>query len=369
MSSKRVNRFLLSVGLLPASLLMIGGLPPALAQAIRQCPLTERGKDPGVPAVTAQQVDDGTSNLRDFILAVRGRAGASDEIAFACVIRQDNGLYLSDSTYLTRITPEGRNSLHGRDMSFSGRKLKPEIYQDILEALGIGPDVTDTLKALEAAGKNGNAGSFTVDGAEAYATVYLSPYLGSYVLTAGFDLTESHVISFEQEQETVDYGNPMTAAGDVVDRETLKAFVTEAGNYWIGRISEAPPESRGTLLTQMTLAIHDPTGPWQNGSVYLYAWNLASNIILLHGGFPNRYELLPLEPVAVDSATGRNVLDLLLEQVNSESGEGFAEFSFDDPNDPFDNVAIPKIGYVRTFMMSLADNDVPIVFGSGFYPR
>ena len=51
-----------------------------------------------------------------------------------------------------------------------------------------------------------------------------------------------------------------------------------------------------------------------------------------------------------DAATGRNVLDLLLEKVNSESGEGFAEFFFDDPDAPFDRVAIPGIGHVGTFI-------------------
>ena len=45
------------------------------------------------------------------------------------------------------------------------------------------------------------------------------------MILAGFDLNETHVT-----EEDIDFGDPSVTAEDVVDRGTLKAFVTEAMN-------------------------------------------------------------------------------------------------------------------------------------------
>ena len=50
------------------------------------------------------------------------------------------------------------------------------------------------------------------------------------MLVAGFDLDASHLISFAD--EAIDDGNPSVTARDVVDRATLKDFVTQAGNWY-----------------------------------------------------------------------------------------------------------------------------------------
>ena len=74
--------------------------------------------------------------------------------------------------------------------------------------------------------------SASIPGASGHAAVYNSPELGTpIVLLAGFDITESHLVSIAA--ETIDYGDPTITARDVVDRETLQAFVTQAGNYFI----------------------------------------------------------------------------------------------------------------------------------------
>ena len=51
---------------------------------------------------------------------------------------------------------------------------------------------------------------------------------GRNLMLAGFDLDASHLAP-----EVIDYGDPAVTARDVVDRETLKAFVTQAGNYFL----------------------------------------------------------------------------------------------------------------------------------------
>ena len=361
--------------LLPAGLLMMAGLlsqqtPPTLAQTseAEACPTRRPAQ---APSVTAQDVNNGARSLKDFMLAVRARAMESSGISFACVIRQEGSPWYSGSTYIVRFTPEGRVYFHGKDMSLSARQLKPSIYQDILAALGIERgDMTDLPTALAAAAR-GNGGYFPVPGAssDAYATAYIGPGFGiPAVLTVGFDLDTSHLVAFADEE--IDYGNPSIAAKDVVDRETLKAFVTEAGNYYIDRFTAGGPEAG----TRLRLAMRDPNGPWRYGSVYLYLWNLIDRTILFHAGFPNTYELQPLRPVARDAVTGEFILPQLIEAAESGPEGGFVDYHFDDPNDAFDSADIPKIGYVREFQMEISRPDgstvqVPLVFGSGFYRR
>ena len=118
--------------------------------------------------------------------------------------------------------------------------------------------------------------------------------------------------------------------------------------------------------------MRDPNGPWRHGSVYLYIWNLNSQLILFHAGFPNTYELRPLVPVARDAVTGEFILPQLIELAKSGPEGGFLEYHFDDPTDDTDSVDIPKVGYVRTFSEQIQRADgstrqVSFVVGSGFY--
>ena len=119
--------------------------------------------------------------------------------------------------------------------------------------------------------------------------------------------------------------------------------------------------------------MRDPNGPWRHdsgrhGSIYLYLWDLDGEIILFHGGFPNRYELMPLRPVARDAITGEFILPRLIAAVESGPEGGFVEYHFDDPNDDTDSVDIPKVGYVRAFSATLPIGlTLNYVVGSGFY--
>ena len=361
------SEFLLSAGLLMVAGSLASGLP-ALAQTTDVCPPTRRPAQ--APSVTAQDVNSGASSLGDFMLAVRQRALESSGISFGCVIRQEGTPWRSGSTYIVRLTPEGRVYLHAKDMSLSGRQLEPSIYQAILAALGIGRDDMANLPAALVAAAAGTGGSFPVPGAssEAYATAYIAPGFGTpFVLTAGFDLDASHLISLADEE--IDYGNPSVPAKDVVDRDTLKSFVTQAGEHYLDTLRTGREAG-----TKLRLAMRDPNGPWRHGSVYLYIWDLTNEVILLHAGFPNTYEVQPLRPVARDAVTGEFILPQLIAAAKSGPEGGFVEYHFDDPDDPFDDTDIPKVGYVREFLGEIRRPDgstiqVPLVFGSGFYRR
>ena len=369
--------------LLVAGLLMLAGILSnahlALAQSREACPLPPGGTPVAPPQVTAQQVENGTGSLMDFALSSRDRFREQAVQAttpgqtqyFACLIRQDESPWRSGSTYLVTLTHDGRVFVHAKDMSLSGRQLRPLIYRGILRALGINPaDLANpaAFRAAFAAAEAGNGGSFdipSIPGASGYASAYTSlSFRTPAVLLAGFDLNESHLAA-----EQIDYGDPAVTAADVVDRATLKAFVTEAGNYFMELVLTGDPAA----VSKARIAMRDPNGPWRHGSVYLYVWNLTSEVILFHAGFPDTYELQPLYPPrAHDAVTGEPILPQLVEAAKSGPEGGFVEYHFDDPTDDTDSVDIPKVGYVRTFSDQIQRADgsirpVSFVVGSGFY--
>ena len=342
------------------------------------CPLPTGGTPVEPPLVTAQQVENGTGSLMDFALRSRDRFREQAALTtpgqaqyLGCLVRRDESPWRSGSTYLVTLSHDGRVNVQAKDMSLSGRLLKRSIYGGILRAVGIDPAVLgDPIagQAAFAAAEAGTGGPFDipgVPGASGYAAVYYTLSFGKTpaVLLAGFDLNATHLA-----EEQIDYGDPAVTAADVVDRATLKAFVTEAGNYFIELVRTRDPAE----ISKARVAMRDPDGPWRHGSVYLYVWNLTSQLILFHAGFPDTYELTPLVPVARDAVTGEFILPQLIAAAESGPEGGFVEYHFDDPTDDSDSVDIPKVGYVRIFsdqipMPGGGTRQVSFVVGSGFY--
>ena len=327
------------------------------------CPLIERY----VPPVTAQQVEDGSASLKEFALAVSDQRGRMN-INVVCLIRKEGSPWRSGSTYLIRLTPDGRVYTHAKDMSLSGRLLNPVIYAAILQALGIDPaSLSDPAAARDAfaAAAAGGGGPFDVPGiagASGYATIIHSE--SGVLQLAGFDLSESHLIPISDEE--IDYGDPPIAAGEVVDRETLKAFVTAAGEYFV----EVLESGDMAAASRSRIGMRDPNGPWRHGSIYISVMERDSKLILFHGGFPDRFEYRK-GGISRDAATGELVVDQLIAAAESGPEGGFWDYYFDNPDDDTDS-AVPKVGYARvvTVNFTLPDGRVhPIdyIINSGFY--
>ena len=155
--------------------------------------------------------------------------------------------------------------------------------------------------------------------------------------------------------------------GDVVDRATLKAFVTAAGEYVVELM-----ESGGlAAASKARIALRDPNGPWRHGSVYLAIMERVSKLIVFHGAFPDRFEFRQAG-FTRDVVTGELVVDQLIATVESGPEGGFWEYHFDDPADDSDSADIPKVGYARVFTAYIPVPDgsaVPFDFiiNSGFY--
>ena len=349
---------------------------PAFAQL--DCPLPVGVTPPAPPRVTAQQVEDGSASLMDFALAVRD-IFVSDSRALrplgqgayiGCLVRQEGSAYRSGSTYIMTLTIDGRVVVHAKDMALSGRLLTPVIYRAILDALGIDPAVlTDpaATQAAFAAAIAGDGGPFNVPGipgASGYATAHVSASLRQpTVEIVGFDLVRSHLA-----EEDIEHIDPAVTARDVVDRATLKAFVTAAAEYGISILESGGPDA--ALKAKTTF--RDPNGPWRHGPVYLAVMERASKLILLHGGFPDRFELRH-GGIARDIATGELIVDQLIRAAESGPDGGFWEYYFDNPADDTDSVEVPKVGYARVFTANIPlpnGSTVPadFIINSGFYP-
>ena len=365
------------------------------ASAQEACPLPPGLAPPEDLSVTAQQVEQGSASLKDLALAARDRYSALSQefealeavALFGCLIRQEGSPSQSGSTYIVTLTPDGRVWVHAKNMSLSGRQINPFVYGEILSALGATPSELAGLFSTDPSlvARSGLAifgkllqqpdGPFDattpvpglrpgVPGASGHAAVYISPTLGiPMILLAGFDLKEPHVT-----QEEIDYGDPAVTAKDVVDRETLKAFVGEALKFTIDTFAKADLNA----ASRARIALRDPNGPWRHGPVYLYILDRNSNIIFLHGAFPDRFELRPLVPTVRDAVTGKLVLPQVIEAAGSSPEGGFVEYYFDDPSDDTDSDDIPKVGYAREFVDIIRTPDgmplpVNIVVGSGYY--
>ncbi|MDE0207679.1 MAG: autotransporter outer membrane beta-barrel domain-containing protein [Candidatus Tectomicrobia bacterium] len=366
----------------------------ALAQMQIPCPLPPGASPPSAPAVTAAQVEDGRANLMEFVVAARDQYSAlTEEIRtlaevshFGCLIRQEGSHYRSGSTYLVSLRPDGRIILHARAMTLSGRQLNPRILAAILSSLGVERTVLADMasrdpavraSALRAALQTlvrrpdarfdatspGPGGQSGIPGASGHAAVYTSANLGiPIIVVAGFDVDESHLAV-----EAIDSGDPEITAADVVDRETLRAFVNQAGAFYIA----SAQEQNGDHLRTKN-AMRDPNGPWIHGNVYVHIVDRISNVILFHGAFPNRLELRP-PGITRDNVTGELVFDQLVAAATSSPEGGFWEYHFDDPTDERDDAGVPKVGFARVFTGEFqradgADFPIDIIVASGFYP-
>ena len=366
------------MSLLPVAGLLVlasicSDMRPALAQSQIDCPLPAGVTAPPVPSVTAQQVEDGSASLMAFRAAKEAssrEASTQEEASYAgCLFRQEGSAWRSGSTYIVSLTPDGRVFVHAKDMSLSGGLLNPLIYGAVLQALGIDPAVLRDpgafLPAFTAA-IAGNGGPFDVPGipgASGYATAYFSTNFNSpIVLLAGFEVGRTHLA-----EEQIDFPDPVITARDVVDRATLKAFVTQAGEFFV-EIQESGDLTRSQ---QARIALRDPNGPWRHGSVYLGVMDPESRIILFHGAFPDRFELRR-GGISRDAVTGELIVDQLIAAANSGPEGGFWQYHFDNPADDSDSADVPKVGYARLFTGSVPTPDggtrpASFIVNSGFY--
>ena len=144
--------------------------------------------------------------------------------------------------------------------------------------------------------------------------------------------------------------DPEVTAGDVVDRETLKAFVHAAAAY--GDQASSLPEYLAILQEFRT------EGPWKQGSIYLFLFS-TEGLFILHGADPSLegQNLFDLE-----DANGVKIVQELI-AVAAEGG-GYVEYLWPNPQIEGDTGS-PKVSYAIPYSALGQD----FVLGSGFFPE
>ena len=139
-------------------------------------------------------------------------------------------------------------------------------------------------------------------------------------------------------------------AGDVVDRETLKAFVLAAKAY---------DDKASTLPEYLNILQEFRTeGPWKQGSVYLFLFS-TEGLFILHGANP---DLEGQNLIDLEDANGVKMVQELI-AVAAEGG-GYVEYIWPDPQIEGDTGS-PKVSYAIPYSALGQD----FVLGAGFFPE
>ena len=342
-----------SVVLLGCALLLTGlffGAHSAGAQAQSECPRPETVAEAPTPGITAGEVaaNPTSANLMSFALEARNywKDLSVNELAYAtCVFKLEED-WNSGSIYVATLNAHGTVLRHHGNMGFSGRQLREDVFMAIAATAGFDPGTQSFTNP------DGGALDMPLSG---YAVGFHNLFNTPSILTAGFDIQESHLKTVVHDPAEA----PAVTASDVMDRETLKAFVNGVIDFGRKRLER----EGGNALISMKAILRDEMGPWREGSVYIYMLD-TTGYVWFHAAFPHRYEFT-IAGRARDAVTGEVIFDLVREAAQSSPEGGFIEYHFDDPDDDSDRVDIPKIVFARQLTRP---GSVPFIFASGYYP-
>lgn len=152
------------------------------------------------------------------------------------------------------------------------------------------------------------------------------------------------------------HGCPEVAAAQVVDRESLQAFVDGATQSW------AVAAMRGYPADVLDPFFRAEGGCFKSGSVYIAVLTKEGKFVY-HGARPdleeqNHYDLEDLNGVKI-------VQELI---AAAEAGGGYVEYLFDNPVVEGDEeTGSSKVSYAKAFDSVDSEDGEPLVMVSGFY--
>ncbi len=311
---------------------------------------------------TASEVVD-RETLKAFALSARDYISSVTDInqlaALTDILREEGGDWNSGNMYLNILLPEGILWFHGNDPELDGtdvRDLEDDNGVKVVQAM---------LAAAESMGDGGFFEYAWDDPSDpndenpkvSYAVKYTSPLAQEYfVLVADFYQDISDVENIIDEFPDP----PAVTAADVVDRETLKAFVQGAIAWTVEGFAEF-----GLDFAKLNNELRREAGPWRQGSTYLYVMT-ADGYVLFHGSRPDQQGKIQID------RQDRNGFKFLRALIDAAlAGGDYVEYYWDDPSVEGDeDLGSAKVGYAESFMIA---DDAPIyagqtvVIGSGFY--
>ena len=298
--------------------------------------------------VTAAQVTDPES-LKAFVLGAKAHIEAITDMNEGARLREElrtEGDWKSGSMFLVIFLKSGEPFIHGNDRTAESKNLL-----NVEDERG-----TRVVKELLAIAPRGGGFVEYQDGGPktAYAVEYTSGITArKFVLVGGYSQDVSHVPI-----QIADLPKPGVAASQVVDRETLIAFVEEAAKAY----REAVMSEGYSGLTRVRSAFRVEGGDWKSGSIYLWVVS-AGGVTLFHGSEPWR-EGKPTDMVRTDSK-GIKIAEELIGGARRD-GRKFLRYHYDNPAIEGDEeTGSPKLGYAVSF--PVPNTDQRGVIGSGIY--
>ena len=312
------------------------------------------------PAVTAAQAAGSAENLKAFALAGKRYLASirpGPELAFSACLFRHEGPWKAGTDYIVTMSTDGRVFFHSGNVALSGRSLKPAVWGAIAAATGAA-----ALPTTGAFGKP-DGGALPAQIGGGYAVGFKRTVGGAtLIMAAGLDIGESHLA-----QETVDPGNPRVRADQVVDRASLKTFVTGAKDYVL-QLYRAEGRS---AFTKAKSIFREPNGRWRHGPVYLFMIE-PSGYTTFHGAFPDKYEFQTPTTTLRDQVTGKLILPQIIQAATANEDGGFVKYYFDNPDDDTDSATVPKVTYAvrHVFRGQRPDGstiEYSLIFGAGIY--
>ena len=298
--------------------------------------------------VTAAEVTDPES-LEAWVLGAKARFESITDMNVFAKLREGlktEGYWKSGSTFLIIFLMNGDAFIHGNDREAERKNL-----------MGVederGTKVVEELFA--AAAEGGGFVEYHDDGLKtAYAVEYISGITGRrFVLVGGLSKDVSDVPI-----TIADLPKPPVTASEVVDRETLIAFVEAAAETY----QQAVLSEGYSALTGVRNAFRVEGGDWKSGSIYLYVVS-GGGVTLFHGSEPFR-EGQTTDMTRTDSK-GVRFAELLIGVARRE-GKSFLRYHYDNPAIEGDEeTGSPKFGYAVSF--PVPNSDQRGVIGSGIY--
>ena len=302
----------------------------------------------GAETTAAQVRDDET--LKAYVEAAKAHLEAITELSEISKFREEKlraeGDWKSGSTFIIIFFESGEPIFHANDRAAENKSL-----------LGVEDDrgtrVVEEL--LKAAAQGGGFVEYHDGGPKtAYAVEYVSGFTETrFVVVGGYSQDVSHVPG-----RIAVLPKPAVTASQVVDRDTLIAFVEEAAKLY-----RTAMMSDGYIgLPELENAFRLEGGDWRSGAIYLWVVS-GEGITLFHATEPYREGKIT-DMMRTDSK-GVMIAEELVGGARRE-GRKFLRYHYDNPDIEGDEeTGSPKLGYAVS--VPLPNTEQKAVIGSGIY--
>ena len=304
---------------------------------------------PAVAAkMTADKVNDKES-LKALVIDAKRHIESLTDYNDVMALREtlrEQPRWAAGDVFLIMMSPDGSVGLHAGDRAFQGRNIL-----DMHDDRGV-----KVVRQMMEAGEDGGGFVDYVDG------VLKTSYTVKLTTGAG-DITVSLIGGYSKDLSSapaaaIEIPTPAVTAADVVDKDTLVAFVEAAAAVYRRAYAS---DNQGDIIAVRN-AFRDEGGPWRAGPIYL--WIVASEgITILHTTERFR-EGKPTDMDRVD-VNGLPFPKLLIGGALRE-GRKFLRYYYDNPTITGDeDTGSPKFGYAVSF--NARKSEQKIVVGSGIY--